>query len=58
MTALTGQGWKESFLGGNERAEAVIFQKYAEDIQLVQAENLKKSGGQAVRLAAGGTEEL
>ncbi len=51
MTTLTGQGWEESFLGGNPRAEAIIFQKYAEDIQLVQAQNLKKAGGQAVRRA-------
>ena len=51
MTTLTGQGWKESFLGGNPEAEAIIFQKYAEDIQLVQAQNLKQSGGQAVRRA-------
>ncbi len=51
MATLTGQAWKERYLGGSLEAETLIFQKYVEDIHLVQAQNLKSSAGQSVRRA-------
>lgn len=51
MTTITGEGWKEEFLGGTPSTESLMFQKYAEDIQFVQAQNIKKSVAKAVRRA-------
>jgi catalase len=48
---LTGEGWKETFLGGNSETEAEILKKYAQDIHLVQERNRKKSGGSRAQRA-------
>ena len=48
---LTGEAWKEVFLGGSPEAEAQLLKEYADDIQIVQERNLKKSGGKAIQRA-------
>lgn len=51
LETLTGEGWKETFLGGNLETEAEILKKYAQDIHLVQERNRKKSGGSRAQRA-------
>lgn len=50
-TQLTGEGWKETFLGGSPEAEYRLLKEYADDIQLVQERNRKRAGGKTVHRA-------